>query len=599
MQVGPGAGNVLDIRGLDISYGAGAPTIRGVELSMAPGEILGLIGESGSGKSTVAMACMGLLPKTAQVRADQFTVCGQDVSALDRRGWRDLRGGHAGMIFQDAMGALDPSMRIGNQIAEVIGRHRGLRGKARARAVVDVLEKVGVPEPGKRARHYSFQLSGGLRQRVAIALALAGDPQLLLADEPTTALDVTVQAGILQLFRQVRDDFGVGILLISHDMGVIAQTADRVGVMLNGEIVEQGPVSEVLVRPQDDYTKRLLDAMPRLDGPGIPSEHEDETAVFEIQDLHKTFRVKGQTIAAVRGVSLDIRRGEVLSVVGESGSGKSTLARLVAGLETPTAGAVKLDGKKLARRGRTALSGRLQMVFQHPLGSLNPRLRIGTSVREPLGSSLGKGEDVRARIAKALQEVDLPADAAGRFPHEMSGGQAQRVAIARSLIAGPEVVILDEPTSALDVSVQAQILELLEELKKQGDLTYLFISHDLAVVRQISDRVAVMYAGEVVELGETSQVFNEPKHWYTKVLLSAVPSPDPRSRGDLDAAAKSGSGGSAGSGGEGPRCSFMMRCPMADDLCATVRPPLADEGSGHLVACHHPREAEVTHEVSA
>lgn len=521
---------VLEIRGLDVAYGSARPSVRDFDLTMAKGEIVGLIGESGSGKSTVAMACMGLLSKSARIDAERFSVCGQDALELDRESWRAFRGGRVGMIFQDAMGALDPSMRVGKQIGEVVARHRGLSGAKCRDAVLELLERVGVPEPSRRARQYAFQLSGGLRQRVAIALALAGDPELLLADEPTTALDVTVQAGILELFRQVRDDFGVGVLLISHDMGVIAQTADRVGVMLKGEVVEQGDVRDVLLHPKADYTRQLLDAMPRVDDGAVGPPRAPSAPVFEVRDVHRSFRSRGQSIAAVRGVSLEVQRGEVLSIVGESGSGKSTLARMLAGLDLPSSGEIRLDGKLVGGR-RVAPRGRLQMVFQHPLGSLNPRLRVGTSVREPLGRSVSRTE-ARQRVQQALQEVELPADFAGRFPDELSGGQAQRVAIARSLIAGPEVVILDEPTSALDVSVQAQILDLLDDLKGKGELTYIFISHDLAVVRRISDRVAVMRAGEVVEIGDTEQVFSAPQHPYTEALLSAVPSPDPRTRPD-------------------------------------------------------------------
>ena len=583
---------VLTIRDLSVSYGEGKPSVSGVSLEMARGEILGLIGESGSGKSTVAMGCAGLLPGTAKITAETFQVCGEDVLSLDRGGWRKVRGAKVGTIFQDAMGALDPSMRIGNQLAEVVARHQGLSGRERRRAVIELMGRVGVPEPEKRARQYSFQLSGGLRQRVAIALALGGDPDLLLADEPTTALDVTVQAGILELFRNVRDEFGVGVLLISHDMGVIAQTADRVGVMYQGEIVEYGAVNDVLLHPQADYTRGLLTAMPRFTTrTDLGVQKADTEPIIEVRDLAKTFRLRGQEVAAVRGVSLDLRRGEVLSIVGESGSGKSTLARMIAGLERPTSGEIAIDGK-VVHSTKAGRDGRLQMVFQHPLGSLNPRLRVGTSIREPLGRGV-PAKQAQERVLASASAVSLPRDAVQRFPHEFSGGQAQRVAVARAMVARPEVVVLDEPTSALDVSVQAQILTMLRELKERDNLTYLFISHDLAVVRQISDRVAVMYAGEVVEFGDAEQIFSNPQHWYTKALLAAVPSPDPREHSARPVVAPAGSAGSW----EGvPSCGFATRCAHAEQLCRTVRPTLTelkDEGGSrtHLVACHHPSGA--------
>ncbi|HWC23896.1 MAG TPA: ABC transporter ATP-binding protein [Flexivirga sp.] len=589
---------LLEISGLSISYGDAKASVKGVDLRMAPGEILGLIGESGSGKSSVAMACAGLLPRSAQITAERLSVCGQDLHGLDPAGWRGVRGRTVGTIFQDAMGALDPSMRIGRQLAEVVARHQGLSGAARRRAVLDLMDRVGIPEPQRRARQYSFQLSGGLRQRVAIALALAGDPKLLLADEPTTALDVTVQAGILELFQTVRDEFGVGILLISHDMGVVAQTADRVAVMLNGQIVERGAVDDVLLQPKVDYTRKLLAAMPRLEpNPAAPSPVPEgravERAIYALEDVQKVFRSKGQHIAAVRGVSLEVREGEVLSIVGESGSGKSTLARMLAGLDGPTHGAINFEGAKVDPRGRKTLKGRLQMVFQHPLGSLNPKMRIQQSVGEPLGAARRSAQG-RQRVRDALKEVGLPEEAGRRLPHEFSGGQAQRIAIARALVARPGVVILDEPTSALDVSVQAQILEMLAEMKAKHHLTYIFISHDLAVVRQISDRVAVMYAGEIVEVGEAAELFANPRHWYTKALLSAVPSPDPRQR--LVPARSSSPGGSAGVQTHLDSCAFASRCSRADETCRTSHPQLLRDVDGHYVSCHHPAQPAAEHE---
>ncbi|MFC4052780.1 dipeptide ABC transporter ATP-binding protein [Actinomadura syzygii] len=604
---GDPSGPVLAIRNLTIGYGTGAPSVRGVDLSVRSGEIVGLIGESGSGKSSVALGCLGLLPKAAEVTADELTICGTDVLAADERTLTRMRGDSVAMVFQDAMGALDPSMRIGNQIAEVVTRHRGVK-RAEARAVVrELLDKVGVPEPDRRARQYPHQLSGGLRQRAAVALALAGDPALLLADEPTTALDVTVQAGILELFRTVRDEFGVGIVLISHDIGVIAQTADRVAVMLDGEIVEHGGVEEVLLEPKTEYTRMLLRSVPHLDRPRDEPESRPVAGkpLYVVDDVSRTYRSRGRLIHAVQGVSLDVREGEVLGVVGESGSGKSTLAKMLVHLERPDSGRLTMSepghragGSGGGRAGR--LRRRVQMVFQHPAGSLNPRLRVGTSVREPLAASDTGAKAAAERVREVLREVGLPEDSAARLPDEFSGGQKQRIAIARAIVGDPRVVVLDEPTSALDVSVQAQVLDLLSKIQRAENLTYVFISHDLAVVRAISDRVAVMYAGRLVELADAASLFEAPAHWYTRELLAAMPSPDPRDRPERPerrpraGQAESGQAES-GQGEEAAApagCAFASRCPAAEDNCRTVRPEPVELEPGRVVACHHPAGME-------
>jgi peptide/nickel transport system ATP-binding protein len=593
---------LLDIRDLTVSYGDAAPSVFGVSLRVEPGEIVGLIGESGSGKSTVAMAALGLLPRNARTNAERFTVCGVDVLSSTPQQLSALRGRSIAMVFQDAMGALDPCMRVGPQIAEVVKRHQRLSGQRLREEVHNLMRQVGLPEPERRARQYPHQLSGGLRQRAAIALALAGKPDILLADEPTTALDVTVQAGILKLFRSIRDELNVGIVLISHDMGVIAQTADRVAVMLEGQVVEQGSVETVLLAPQTDYTRKLLDAAPdlagaRSPGPTGPTPAPLADVVLEATHVTRQFRSRGRQVTAVDDVSIQVRRGEVLGIVGESGSGKSTLAKLLVRLDRPSDGSLQMNEVQyqqlkgsLARRIR----GKIQMVFQHPGGSLNPRMKVGPSIREPLVAQGVDRATSDARVRELLQEVGLPPTSAERFPHEFSGGQKQRIAIARAISSTPEVVILDEPTSALDVSVQAQVLDLLERVRRQHELTYVFISHNLAVVRAVSDRVAVMYAGRLVEVGPSEDVFAHAQHWYTRALIAAVPSTDP-SRRDQDVPAEVGPEPTEGPAyeltqeqREQPACAFAARCPMAQQRCWTEVPQLRQLRPGQSAACHFP-----------
>ncbi|MBM7517078.1 dipeptide ABC transporter ATP-binding protein [Nocardioides nitrophenolicus] len=594
------ARTLLDVRDLTISYGGSAPSVRGVGLTVSSGEILGLIGESGSGKSTVAMAALGLLPQTARISAERFEVCGVDVLGSSPQQLTALRGRRIAMVFQDAMGALDPCMRIGAQIGEVVKRHQGLSGARCREEVLNLMRQVGLPEPERRARQFPHQLSGGLRQRAAIAVALAGKPEILLADEPTTALDVTVQAGILTLFRSIRDELGVGIVLVSHDMGVIAQTADRVAVMLDGEIVEQGSVQQVLLSPSTDYARRLLDAAPDLDAaaqdraPAAPPEGPAEV-VLEAAHASKRYRSKGRQVVAVDDVSLQVHRGEVLGIVGESGSGKSTLAKLLVRLEDASTGDLRMNGVHygqlkgaLGRRIR----GKIQMVFQHPAGSLNPRMKVGRSIREPLTVEGVSRPTADARVQELLREVGLPEESAQRLPHEFSGGQKQRIAIARAVSSSPEIVILDEPTSALDVSVQAQVLGLLDRVREQRDLTYVFISHNLSVVRAISDRVAVMYAGRLVEVGPGEEVFANAQHWYTRALVAAVPSTDPRHRdtdvADPEQVADPAAFELTAEQREHPACAFAPRCPMAMARCWSEVPDLVEVRPRQLVACHAP-----------
>jgi peptide/nickel transport system ATP-binding protein len=547
----------------------------------------------------VALGCLRLLPKSAVIEADRFTVCGHDVLAATDAEMTRLRGGSVAMVFQDAMGALNPSMRIGRQVAEVVRRHREVASGATVQhRALELLERVGMPDPARIARQYPHQLSGGLRQRAAVALALAGEPSFLVADEPTTALDVTVQAGVLELFREIRDDLGVGILLVSHDIGVIAQTADRVEVMLDGEIVERGSVESVLLSPRTDYTRMLIASAPEMrlgapaDGGATVGTAEPAQPIMEVQGIGKTYRSRGRVVDAVSDVSFQVRRGEVLSIVGESGSGKSTLAKMFVGLEQPSAGSFRHDsssGRADGRpegRARGAARRAIQMVFQHPAGSLNPRLTVGRSVAEPLTAAGMRRRDAQAAVGRALEEVGLPADAIDRYPDQFSGGQKQRIAIARAVAADPRIVILDEPTSALDVSVQAQILDLLARVREEKEFTYLFISHDLAVVQLISDRVAVMYSGRIVELADAEVLFERPAHWYTDALLKAVPSPDPRVRSALARPARDAEPVEGD-----PACAFAPRCPRAESRCWTERPELVPVDDRQQVACHFPMAA--------
>ncbi|MEW1835718.1 ABC transporter ATP-binding protein [Microbacterium sp. NPDC079995] len=551
---------VLHLRDLTIDYGRG-PAVRGVSIDVAPGEIVGVIGESGSGKSTIAMASLGLLPETASVTAESFTVAGHDAVSLDERGWRKIRGADASMIFQEPMTALSPSMTVGAQLVEALTVHAPAAARDAHVRALELLELVRLPQPRTRLGQYPFQLSGGQRQRVMIAMAMAASPKLLIADEPTTALDVTVQAQILDLLVELRDRTGMGVLLISHDLGVIGRLCDRVNVMYRGQIVEHGVTAQVLTAPRHPYTQALLDSVltgqqePRtrlrtidgdfVDADGMPLVSADRIEIVEpaafpepvrvpraddvilrFDDVTKVYRTRREDIHALAGVSLQVRRGETFGVVGESGSGKSTLSRLGTLIERPTTGAVVFDGVDVTRaKGRAIrdFRAKIQVVFQDPNDSLDPRYTVGRSVAEPLHNLRLSRDEARAKVATALEDVGLPEDAATRRPHEFSGGQRQRIAIARAMVTDPEFVVLDEATSALDVSVQAQILNLLTEIQNRTGVTYLFISHNLAVVRHLAQRMAVMRAGELVEVGESDRIFSDPQDEYTQRLLASIP----------------------------------------------------------------------------
>ncbi|MBO8185205.1 dipeptide ABC transporter ATP-binding protein [Streptomyces spirodelae] len=545
----PAAGPILRLDDLGVVFttqSGEVPAASGVSLSVDPGETLALVGESGSGKSTVALAAMGLLAGNARATGSA-TVAGTEVVGAGEAALAGLRGRTVSMVFQEPATALDPLTRVGKQIAEVIRNHREISAKDAAAQAVELLGRVGIPEPDKRASAYPFQLSGGQRQRVVIAMAIANKPALLIADEPTTALDVTVQAEILDLLRRLAAETGTGVLLVTHNMGVVADFADRVAVMYRGEIVETGPVEDVLLRPSHEYTRRLLAAVPRLSvaGEGVPETARVATPathsapasapaepVVELDDVSVVFGRGRGAVRALDGVSLTVRHGETLGLVGESGSGKSTASRVALGLIRPTRGTVSLFGTDLARtrsRARRALRSGIGVVLQDPVASLDARMTVGECVAEPLRvhrRALSTRER-QERVAAVLDRVRLPRDVARRAPRELSGGQRQRVSLARALVLEPRLLVADEPTSALDVSVQEAVLEVISELQAELGFACLFVSHDLAVVQHFAQRVAVMRAGRVEEQGDTGTTLLRPETAYTRRLLAAVPVPDP------------------------------------------------------------------------
>ena len=529
--------SILEIENLGVTFSTESgdvPAVRGVSLRVEPGETLALVGESGSGKSTVALAALGLLPGNARASGG-VSVGGTDVVGAGEAQLARLRGRTASMVFQEPATALDPLTRIGKQIAEVVRNHRDVSRREAAAEAVELLRRVGIPEPERRASAFPFQLSGGQRQRVVIAMAIANSPGLLVADEPTTALDVTVQAEILDLLRALAADSGTGVLLVTHNMGVVADFADRVAVMLEGEIVETGAVEDVLLRPTHEYTRRLLAAVPRLavsEPVGAAREPAETAPVVELRDVSVQFGRGPRAVRALEGVSLTVRAGETVGLVGESGSGKSTAARVALGLVAPESGGVSLFGADLRKargRARRALLAGVGVVLQDPVASLDARMSVAECVAEPLRvHRRGMGAvERRERVAEVLELVRLPRELARRGPRELSGGQRQRVSLARALVLAPRLLVADEPTSALDVSVQQTVLEVITELQAELGFACLFVSHDLAVVQRFAGRVVVMRGGRVEEQGPTMSTLLHPETAYTRRLIAAVPVPDP------------------------------------------------------------------------
>ena len=559
---------ILSVSNLSTSFrveGAWKQVVRSVSFDIAPKETLAVVGESGSGKSVTALSIMRLTPQGSSKIEGSIKLAGQELLTLPEPQMRRIRGNDVAMIFQEPMTSLNPVLTIGFQIAEALILHRNMSRSEAEAETVRLLEKVRIPAAKSRFHEYPHRFSGGMRQRVMIAMALACKPKLLIADEPTTALDVTIQAQILQLIKELQEEEGMSVLFITHDMGVVAEIADRTVVMYNGQAVETGSTEDIFARATHPYTRSLLSAVPKLgsmDGrtrpmrfpvvdratgeSDIPEETPDtvksaERPVLEVSNLTTRFEIRSGLLSSVKGrvhavenVSFSVQAGETLALVGESGCGKSTTGRSVMRLIEPLAGSVLLDGVDVLKLNANDLREqrkRMQMIFQDPFASLNPRMNVGAAIAEPLLiNKLATRSEARDQIAELLRRVGLQPDMASRFPHEFSGGQRQRICIARALAVEPRLIVADEAVSALDVSVKAQVVNLMLELQARMGLAYLFISHDMAVVERVSHRVAVMYLGEIVEIGPREAIFGNPQHPYTKRLLAAVPIADPTRR---------------------------------------------------------------------
>jgi peptide/nickel transport system ATP-binding protein len=525
---------LLSVQNLSVAFNRRHKVVDRISFSIHPGETFALVGESGSGKSITALSVLRLLPDSARMEADSIRLNGDNLLGHSELELCKIRGRRIGLVFQDPMSSLNPVMTVGSQIAEVIESHFSLPKAAVRERVLDLLRQVEIPHPERRINDYPHQFSGGQRQRVMIAIALAGRPELLIADEPTTSLDVTIQAQILSLLKNIQQQTGMALWLISHDLALVSTMANRVAVMQQGRIVETGSLPDFFVQPKHSYTQKLLQALPSMQS-CLAHQPQEAPPLLKVEDFRcyypirkGLFRRVVDHVRAVDGVSFTIPRGKTLALVGESGCGKTTLGKALLNLIPGGAGQVLLDGVDLGRlKGEVLRQTRadMQIVFQDPFSSMNPRMLVGDIVAEGI-RALHPGIDPGARREKVrslLAQVGLPADAAARYPHEFSGGQRQRICIARALAVNPKLIVCDEPTSALDVSVQAQIIELLKTLQREKNVSYLFITHDLAVVAEIADEVAVMYRGRIVEHGDVKQVLMEPRHDYTRRLLAAAP----------------------------------------------------------------------------
>jgi peptide/nickel transport system ATP-binding protein len=543
---------ILSVRDLSVGFGT-REVVHDLSFEIAPGSTLAVVGESGSGKSVTALALMGLLPGRGLRIQGSIRLGDRELLRLTEPEMQHIRGSRISMIFQEPMTSLNPIQRVGDQIAEAIRIHRGLNGRELREAVLDMLRKVGIPDPERRMSSYPHMFSGGMRQRVIIAMALACNPALIIADEPTTALDVTVQAQILALLKELQRETNTAVLFITHDMGVVAEVAEHVLVMRHGRQVEAGTVHDIFARPQEDYTRMLIAAAPSVAGKlqpvaaapeeiaKLPLSYLGDSPVLEVRDLSVRFQHRGGLLGRVQGevhavdnVSFAIGRGETLGLVGESGSGKSTIGKAIIDLAPRHGGSIVVDGETIdyldpASRGR--LRRNVQMIFQDPFGSLDSRQTIGSAIMEPMQvHGLASGEELREKMELLLDKVGIEPARQKSLPHEFSGGQRQRICIARALAMSPKLLIADEAVSALDVATKAQIIELMMDLQREFDVSYLFISHDMAAVEKICDRVAVMYFGELVEIGACDDVIGRPGHGYTQRLLSAIPITHPDQR---------------------------------------------------------------------
>jgi peptide/nickel transport system ATP-binding protein len=677
-------GNALEVKDLSTHIQLSRSVVQAVgnvDISIATGETVGLVGESGSGKSIFSLSVLGLLPAGGKVVGGSIQVEGRELVALSERELRAVRGNDVAMIFQDSQSSLNPTKSIGDQVSEPFRLHRGASKKEGHDRALEVLELVGLPRPKERLADYPHQLSGGLRQRVMIAIALTCEPRVLLADEPTTALDVTIQAQILSVLDELKERLGMATLLVTHDMGVVAGRTERINVMYAGRLVETAPTDELFRAMRHPYTQSLLGSIPKLDSdptkalvtiPGIPPDltdlpfgcrfaprcpyatekcreqeppltGDDPRHLFacwhpvdgpitkrpeipgvakaaaagatdgsrtggggngsvehllSVEDVIREYPVtagallqrKVASVKAVSGVTLHLDPGETFGLVGESGCGKTTLGKLIVGIEKPDGGRIALNGREVFKlSGRELRRGRrdLQMMFQDPYASLDPRMRVSAILREPLKvQGVGTAKDQRQRIGKMLDEVGLPLNAQERYPHEFSGGQRQRIGLARALMLEPKVIVADEPVSALDVSIRSQVLNLMKRLQAEYQMASVVISHDLAVVKYLADRIGVMYLGKLVEVGSGEDIYLRPAHPYTDALIKTIPVPDPAAekaktevgiRGELPSPINPPSG-----------CRFRTRCPRAQSLCSEVEPPLRAFGENHSAACHFP-----------
>jgi peptide/nickel transport system ATP-binding protein len=668
---------LLEIKGLRTQIKLKRSTVHavdGVDLTVRAGETLGLVGESGCGKTMTALSVIQLLPPGGEIVEGSIRLDGTDLVTLGADAMQRVRGDSVGMIFQDPLTSLNPTITVGRQISETVLLHRDVSRADALRRAVEVLDLVGIAQASRRADDYPHQFSGGMRQRVMIAMALACEPKLLIADEPTTALDVTIQAQILELIDRLREELGMAVILVTHDLGVVAGRADRVAVMYAGRIVEAGAAPPLFDTPRHRYTEALFSALPERAAesreplysiPGLPPDltrppqgcrfaprcrfaeddcrqadppltlqpdgrshaclhpvdpthhlevrerlatpteldrHRDVLLAVDhlVKDFplgHAIFGRGGGTVSAVADVSFTVRRGQTLGLVGESGCGKTTTGRTIVGLEKPTSGSVLVEGTDLTGLGRRELHRmrrEIQFMFQDSYASLDPRMRVNALLREPMQvQRMGNRAEQTRRVLELLDTVGLPRNAVERFPHEFSGGQRQRIALARALALKPQLIVADEPVSALDVSIQAQILNAMRELQTELGLTYVVISHDLSVIRYLSDRIGVMYLGKLVEDGPSHDVYNHPLHPYTHGLIASIPEADPERERSKASVALSGELPSAVNPPSG--CRFRTRCPLAQDICAAVEPPLEVlRPGGHRVACHFPLETAAT-----